>query len=143
MLLSRFRFYIILTDFFIVLHTLWIQTTPCKHPVIVLKDILFRDLVALIEFMYQGEVRVGHDGLPSFLRTAEVLRVRGLTEEASRQNTSQLAFSEPPPTISSQTHNLNTSSPAYSSPQLCQYGSHHVQVRWIKRTRPRCRILLY
>jgi len=67
-----------------------LKTTPCKHPVIVLKDILYNDLVALIEFMYQGEVRVKHNGLPSFLRTAEVLQVRGLTEQASKQDISQL-----------------------------------------------------
>lgn len=43
--------------------------------------------------MYQGEVRVLHDGLPSFFRAAEVLRVRGLTEEALlRQEASRLAF---------------------------------------------------
>lgn len=69
---------------------LFLQTTPCKHPVIVLKDILYNDLVALIEYMYQGEVRVKHNGLPSFLRTAEVLQVRGLTEQAAKQNISQL-----------------------------------------------------
>ena len=55
-----------------------------------MKDILYNDLVALIEYMYQGEVRVKHNGLPSFLRTAEVLQVRGLTEQAAKQNISQL-----------------------------------------------------
>ncbi|XP_046464594.1 broad-complex core protein isoforms 1/2/3/4/5-like isoform X1 [Daphnia pulex] len=70
-----------------------LKTTPCKHPVIVLKDILFADLLALVEFVYNGEVRVKHHGLPSFLRTAEVLRVRGLTESSSKFKTSQISVS--------------------------------------------------
>lgn len=57
---------------------------------IVLKDILYNDLLALIEFIYMGEVRVKHNDLPSFLRTAEVLRVRGLTESSSKFKKSQL-----------------------------------------------------
>ncbi|KAK4023313.1 hypothetical protein OUZ56_008730 [Daphnia magna] len=68
-----------------------LKTTPCKHPVIVLKDILFYDLLALIEFVYHGEVRVKHQRLPSFLRTAEVLKVRGLTESSSELKTCQLS----------------------------------------------------
>lgn len=43
--------------------------------------------------MYNGEVRVKHHGLPSFLRTAEVLRVRGLTESSSKFKTSQISVS--------------------------------------------------
>ncbi|KAI9555820.1 D binding [Daphnia sinensis] len=68
-----------------------LKTTPCKHPVIVLKDILFYDLLALVEFVYHGEVRVKHQRLPSFLRTAEVLKVRGLTESSSELKTYQLS----------------------------------------------------
>lgn len=48
-----------------------------------MKDILYCDLFALVEFMYMGEVKVKHRELQSFLRTAEVLRVRGLTESSS------------------------------------------------------------
>ena len=94
------------------------QTTPCKHPVIVLRDIIFSDLVALIEFIYQGEVRVDRDRLPSFLRTAEVLRVRGLTEEASKLKSSQLAYDSPKPLIQ-YNHGAST---ATFSPRLFQYG---------------------
>lgn len=96
-----------------------LKTTPCKHPVIVLKDILYNDLVALIEYMYQGEVRVKHNGLPSFLRTAEVLQVRGLTEQAAKQNISQLNSD----TLLEKIPNLNPCPPFIDEPL-----SVHVQI---------------
>lgn len=57
------------------------QSTPCKHPVIVLQDVAFTDLHALVEFIYHGEVNVHQRSLSSFLKTAEVLRVSGLTQQ--------------------------------------------------------------
>lgn len=57
------------------------QSTPCKHPVIVLQDVIFEDLHALVEFIYHGEVNVHQRSLSSFLKTAEVLRVSGLTQQ--------------------------------------------------------------
>ncbi|XP_014473816.1 PREDICTED: protein jim lovell [Dinoponera quadriceps] len=53
---------------------------PCKHPVIVLKDFTGHDVAALIDFMYRGEVRVGHEELPGLIRAAESLQVRGLSD---------------------------------------------------------------
>lgn len=57
------------------------QSTPCKHPVIVLQDVAWTDLHALVEFIYHGEVNVHQRSLSSFLKTAEVLRVSGLTQQ--------------------------------------------------------------
>ncbi|KAL5244601.1 hypothetical protein ACI65C_012011 [Semiaphis heraclei] len=57
-----------------------LKSTPCKHPVIVLQDVVFDDLQALVEFIYHGEVNVHQRNLSSFLKTAEVLRVSGLTQ---------------------------------------------------------------
>ncbi|XP_071453435.1 broad-complex core protein isoforms 1/2/3/4/5-like isoform X2 [Hetaerina americana] len=59
-----------------------LKSTPCKHPVIVLQDVAFADLHALVEFIYHGEVNVHQRSLTSFLKTAEVLRVSGLTQQA-------------------------------------------------------------
>lgn len=44
----------------------------------ILKDVLYADLVAVLNFMYHGEVLILKDQLPSFLQTAEVLQVSGL-----------------------------------------------------------------
>ncbi|VEN52223.1 unnamed protein product [Callosobruchus maculatus] len=54
------------------------SSTPCKHPVIVLQDVAWTDLHALVEFIYHGEVNVHQRSLSSFLKTAEVLRVQSM-----------------------------------------------------------------
>lgn len=53
---------------------------PAKHPIIILKDVRYGDLRALLDFMYKGEVAVDQDRLPAFLRLAESLKIRGLAE---------------------------------------------------------------
>ncbi|XP_061399412.1 modifier of mdg4-like [Musca vetustissima] len=54
---------------------------PHPHPVIIFKFIKYEDLNSIIEFMYQGEVNVQQEALQSFLQTAELLAVQGLTAE--------------------------------------------------------------
>jgi broad-complex core protein len=51
----------------------------------VLQDVAFTDLHALVEFIYHGEVNVHQRSLSSFLKTAEVLRVSGLTQNEDVQ----------------------------------------------------------
>ena len=62
---------------------LCLQENPCQHPIIVLRDIKYEDVNSLLHFMYNGEVNVAQDSLNSFLKCAESLRVRGLTDEES------------------------------------------------------------
>jgi len=57
-----------------------LENNPSKHPIIILKDIPFNHLQSILEFMYAGEVNVPQDSLPAFLKTAERLKVKGLTE---------------------------------------------------------------
>lgn len=64
------------------------QSTSCKHPVIVLQDVSFLDLHALVEFIYHGEVNVHQNSLSSFLKTAEILRVSGLTQQQAAETNS-------------------------------------------------------
>lgn len=41
---------------------------------------------ALLRFMYNGEVHVGHEQLPDFLKTAQTLQVRGLADVPNKEN---------------------------------------------------------
>ncbi|XP_054933415.1 uncharacterized protein [Dermacentor andersoni] len=53
---------------------------PCKHPIVIMKDMRYMDLKAIVEFMYRGEVNVSQDQLSALLKTAETLKVKGLAE---------------------------------------------------------------
>ena len=55
---------------------------------IVLQDVSFNDLYALVEFIYHGEVNVHQNALSSFLKTAEILRVSGLTQQQAAETNS-------------------------------------------------------
>ena len=57
---------------------LFFQTTPCKHPIIILKDTGRDEASAMLEFAYTGEVNVAQDLLPSLLHTARSFRIKGL-----------------------------------------------------------------
>jgi len=54
------------------------KDNPCPHPIVILKDVLHADLLAVLNFMYHGEVLITQDKLASFLQTAEILQVSGL-----------------------------------------------------------------
>ncbi|XP_055523604.1 broad-complex core protein isoforms 1/2/3/4/5 isoform X4 [Wyeomyia smithii] len=85
-----------------------LKSTPCKHPVIVLQDVAFTDLHALVEFIYHGEVNVHQRSLSSFLKTAEVLRVSGLTQQQADE-----------------THNLAQVQTPTGSDSRTPVGHHH------------------
>ncbi|XP_054257212.1 longitudinals lacking protein, isoforms H/M/V-like [Macrosteles quadrilineatus] len=56
------------------------EMIPIQHPVIVLPGTYFTDLVALVTFMYSGEVNVYEHQLAGLLSVAETLQIRGLAE---------------------------------------------------------------
>ncbi|XP_031346808.1 protein bric-a-brac 1-like isoform X1 [Photinus pyralis] len=53
---------------------------PCQHPIVILKDVKFLDLKVMVDFMYYGEVNVSQEQLPHILKTAEMLKIKGLAD---------------------------------------------------------------
>ncbi|KAK4326092.1 hypothetical protein Pmani_003347 [Petrolisthes manimaculis] len=54
------------------------ERTPCKHPVIVIKDVESKDIEALLSYMYAGIVNVSQNDLAQLIKAAELLEIKGL-----------------------------------------------------------------
>lgn len=61
--------------------------TPCKHPVIVLKDFRGWVVQAIVDFMYRGEISVPQERLQTLIHAGESLQVRGLVDHPVVMNT--------------------------------------------------------
>ncbi|CAL4171687.1 unnamed protein product, partial [Meganyctiphanes norvegica] len=55
-----------------------LNNSVATHPVIVLQDIRCKHLEALLDYMYVGEVNVVQADLPSLIKAADCLRIKGL-----------------------------------------------------------------
>lgn len=62
----------------------------------ILRDVASSDMESLLRFMYHGEVHVGQEQLSAFLKTAQMLQVRGLADVNSGVATAKI----PPPSSS-------------------------------------------
>ncbi|XP_012228683.1 longitudinals lacking protein, isoforms H/M/V isoform X1 [Linepithema humile] len=104
---------------------------PDKHPIVILKDVPYVDMRSLLDFMYRGEVSVDQDRLTAFLRVAESLRIKGLTEvnedkcdlpsiTSSLLGGSQNAVAPPPPSL----HRINQIGPHHH--HVAQKRFHHM-----------------
>ncbi|KAK3849831.1 hypothetical protein Pcinc_043429 [Petrolisthes cinctipes] len=83
---------------------------PCKHPIVILKDIRIDDLKTVIDFIYRGEVNVAQDRLQDVLRTAESLRIKGLAENPrSFDDTTRYSTSSIPSQVTRQRSSLTDS----------------------------------
>lgn len=59
---------------------------PCQHPIIIMRDVKWAELKAIVEFMYKGEINVNQDQISPLLAIAEMLQIRGLAEVNSEQS---------------------------------------------------------
>lgn len=115
---------------------------PEKHPIVILKDVPYADMKSLLDFMYRGEVSVDQDRLSAFLRVAESLRIKGLTEvnddKPSNDSTESSATASTPSRFTMQQQQQRKSQQQQQSqqqPTTPSSGSHSMPKR--KRGRPR------
>ncbi|EDX02436.2 uncharacterized protein Dyak_GE17563, isoform B [Drosophila yakuba] len=71
-----------------------------RDPIIIMKDVTFAEVKCLIEFMYKGEINVEHASLPSLLKTADDLKIKGLAEVTWRDDED----GPPPPMAAAEFH---------------------------------------
>lgn len=91
------------------------KVNPCKHPIVILKDVGHKELVAILQFMYQGEVNVRQEELATFLKTAEMLQIKGLTgDDSPTTNTPSV------PDTSERTTTSRTQQPSLLEPLVVQ-----------------------
>merc|ERR1712013_838026 len=57
-----------------------LRKNPHQHPLLYMKGVKYQEMLAVLNFMYMGEVNVAQEDLNSFLAVAEDLRVKGLTQ---------------------------------------------------------------
>ncbi|XP_055615738.1 protein abrupt [Toxorhynchites rutilus septentrionalis] len=85
-------------------------SNPCKHPIVVLKDVSLNVMQELLQFMYQGEVNVKHSELQSFMKIAETLQIKGLTS-SHKTGRSTSPPAQPAPAHSSSNNNQTNRNP--------------------------------
>lgn len=89
------------------------ERTPCKHPIIVVKDVECRDIEALLSYMYAGVVSVAQNDLAQLIKAAELLQIKGL------------AVPDEPPSHSKKTLHMRSSSDDRSSPHAKRQRRDH------------------
>nr|XP_045582847.1 zinc finger protein 263-like isoform X6 [Procambarus clarkii] len=67
------------------------EHTPCKHPVVVLRDVQCDELEALLSYMYAGVVSVAQTDLARLIKVAELLQIKGLAVPDEPPNSSKTA----------------------------------------------------
>ncbi|KAF0303253.1 Broad-complex core protein isoforms 1/2/3/4/5 [Amphibalanus amphitrite] len=67
-----------------------LKSISCQQMVIFLKDTTAADLSAIVEFMYKGSVNVSQSQLASFIKTAEMLQIRGLSGEEDKHESENI-----------------------------------------------------
>ncbi|CAH3984920.1 kelch repeat and BTB domain-containing protein 4-like isoform X2 [Pieris brassicae] len=87
------------------------QLNPCQHPIVVLRDVTHKAMRDLLQFMYHGEVSVKREDLTSFIGTAEILQIKGLTNK----ETEEVLETDKEPKTNLDTHNDNPNSESCAS----------------------------
>lgn len=68
-----------------------------KHPILILKDVKFQELKAMMDYMYRGEVNISQDQLGALLKAAESLQIKGLSDNRKGETERKPAPTSLPP----------------------------------------------
>lgn len=99
-----------------------LKRNPHSHPLLYLKGIKYEDVLAVLNFMYHGEVNIAQDELNSFLAVAEELQVKGLTQNGGAPSSTPLPKRPPEPPRPQKQQIRPSPAPArppYEPPQVC------------------------
>jgi len=58
-----------------------LRRNPHQHPLLYLKGVKYKELLGILDFMYNGEVNISQEELKQFLAIAADLKVQGLTQK--------------------------------------------------------------
>ncbi len=61
-----------------------LHETGSKNPVIIMRDVSYTEMDFILQFIYRGEIHVPEARLPSLLKTARLLEIRGLSDKLDR-----------------------------------------------------------
>lgn len=87
-----------MTNQFVVLLQSLLSKHYEKHPILILKDVKFTELKSMMDYMYRGEVNICQDQLGTFLKAAESLQIKGLSDNGDEAvGTSSAAPKKDPP----------------------------------------------
>ncbi|XP_055609260.1 protein bric-a-brac 1 isoform X2 [Uranotaenia lowii] len=68
---------------------------PCQHPIVIMRDVKWPELKAIVDFMYKGEINVSQEQIGPLLKIAEMLRIRGLADVNGDQELNQIEHTGP------------------------------------------------
>ena len=89
---------------------------PNTHPIVFMRDVRGPDLEALLSFMYRGEINVHQQDLASFLKTAESLQIKGLSDSSERQRDTSKILEAMEKKFNTANHNNNSASNNNNNP---------------------------
>lgn len=96
------------------------STTPCTHPIVILRDVNWFELKSLVDFMYKGEINVSQEQIGPLLKIAEMLKVRGLADVSNLGSSASTALLSSRPERSSDKELLFPAQTAVESPKRTQ-----------------------
>ncbi len=62
-----------------------LKRNPAQHPVLVMPpNVRYSDLAAIVDFIYQGEVKIPISEFQEFITLAQMLKIKGLTDDVEK-----------------------------------------------------------